>query len=255
MIGAHRTLRTWEKTVSQFIAVSAFEKRKFVEAGFPESKIMVKPNFVLDSGGPGTGGGGFVFVGRLVPEKGVRTLLSAMALTKAPVSLAIVGDGPLELEVRAAATTDRRICYMGRIPQKEVLELVGSATALIFPSEWYETFGRVAAEAFARGTPVIAARIGAVEEIVDDGRTGVHFTPGDPHDLSQKITWVHDNPGKLAQMRSAARQEFEQKYTAERNYGLLLEAYGRAILEGPATGMRPGAKRQPNSRSFSQSQA
>ncbi len=255
MIALHRTLRTWEKTVSQFIAVSAFEKRKFVEAGFPESKIMVKPNFVLDSAGPGMGGGELVFVGRLVPEKGVRTLLAAMALTKAPVSLAIVGDGPLEMDVRAAATTDPRIRYLGRIPQKEVLDLLGKATALVFPSEWYETFGRVAAEAFARGTPVIAARIGAVEEIVDDGRTGVHFTPADPYDLAQKITWAHDNPGKLSQMRFAARQEFEEKYTAERNYDLLLEAYGRAILEGPATGMRRRPKGQPNNRPFSQSRA
>ncbi len=229
MIAVHRTLRTWERTVSQFIAVSEFEKQKFVQGGFSERKIIVKPNFVLNSGNPGTGGGEFVFVGRLTLEKGVRTLLAAMALTDSEAKLAIVGDGPLEPEVRSAAAKDPRIRYLGRIPQREVLELVGSAASLIFPSEWYETFGRVAVEAFARGTPVIAARIGAVAEIVEDGRTGLQFTPGDPQDLAQKITWVRAHPQHMAHMRIAARQEFEMKYTAERNYGLLMEAYESAI--------------------------
>ena len=222
-------MRTWEKTVSQFIAVSDFEKRKFVEAGFPEWKIMVKPNFVLDSGGPGMGGGEFVFVGRLTPEKGVRTLIAAMGLTNPCVSLAIVGDGPLEAEVRSAAASNPRIRYLGRISQGEVLDLLGRATALIFPSEWYETFGRVAAEAFARGTPVLAARIGAVAEIVEDGRTGFHFQPGDARDLARVIDLAHGSPQKLASMRSEARREFELKYTAERNYELLMAAYERAI--------------------------
>ena len=230
MIALHRKLRTWERIVSQFIAVSEFEKRKFVEAGFPESKIMTKPNFVLDSGDPGMGGGEFVFVGRLAPEKGIRTLLAAMALTDSSVSLAIVGDGPLESEVRSAAARDPRIRYLGRISQPDVLDLVGRAISLIFPSEWYETFGRVAAEAFARGTPVLAAQVGAVAEIVEEGRTGLHFTPADPQDLARKMTWLLGNPEAVAQMRVAARREFEEKYTAERNYGLLIEAYERAIL-------------------------
>lgn len=229
MIGVHRTLRTWDRVVSQFIAVSEFEKQKFVEAGFPESKIVVKPNFVLDDGAPGMGGGEFVFVGRLTPEKGVRTLLAAMGLTNPSVSLAIVGDGPLEAEVRSAAASNPRIRYLGRISQAEVLDLLGGATALIFPSEWYETFGRVAAEAFARGTPVIAARIGAVAEIVEDGRTGFHFQPGDARDLARVVDLAHANPQKLASMRSEARREFELKYTAERNYELLTTVYERAI--------------------------
>ena len=113
---------------------------------------------------------------------------------------------------------------------------------MIFPSEWYETFGRVAAEAFARGTPVVAARVGAVAEIVEEGQTGLHFTPADPQDLARKMIWLLANPEKVAQMRVAARQELEKKYTAERNYGLLLEAYDRAILNC----RKPASRRQSN---------
>jgi glycosyltransferase involved in cell wall biosynthesis len=76
---------------------------------------------------------------------------------------------------------------------------------------------------------VIAARIGAVAEIVDDGRTGFHFQPGDARDLARVIDSAHANPQRLASMRSEARREFELKYTAERNYELIMAAYGRAI--------------------------
>jgi glycosyltransferase involved in cell wall biosynthesis len=175
------------------------------------------------------GGGEFVFVGRLTAEKGVRTLLAAMRMTNPSVSLAVVGEGPLDPEVRGAVAKDPRIRFLGRIPLSDVLDILGRATALIFPSECYETFGRVAAEAFACGTPVIAARIGAVAEIVDDGRTGFHFQPGDSSDLARVINLARSNTQQLASMRREARREFELKYTAERNYELMMAAYGRAI--------------------------
>jgi len=232
MISVHRLLRTWQRAVTLFIAVSDFEKRKFVENGFPGPRVVVKPNFVPDCPGPGPGGDDFLFVGRLSPEKGIATLLKAAALVKGSFRLNIVGEGPLQADVNAAAAQDSRIRYLGRRSQSEVLELVGASRCLIFPSEWYETFGRVAAEAFAQGTPVIAANIGAVAEIVDDGRTGVHFAPGDPADLARAIDWTLAHPEAVARMRGEARREYEAKYTADRNYDLLMQIYERAITEG-----------------------
>lgn len=115
--------------------------------------------------------------------------------------------------------------WLGHKSPKEVYELMGNASFLIFPSEWYETFGRVAIEAFAKGTPVVAANIGAVGEITDHGRTGLHFRPGDPQDLAAKVEWLLSHPEELARMRREARAEYEAKYTAERNYQMLMEIY------------------------------
>lgn len=109
----------------------------------------------------------------------------------------------------------------------EVHALMGEAKLLIFPSKWYETFGRVALEAFAKGTPVIAANIGAIAELVDHGRTGLHFNPGDSVDLAAKVEWALQHPEKLAQMRSESRAEFENKYTAKKNYHRLMEIYSK----------------------------
>ncbi len=80
-------------------------------------------------------------------------------------------------------------------------------------------------EAFAKGTPVIAANIGAIAELVDSGRTGLLFRPGDREDLIRQVEWANAHPEELLQMRRNARAEFEAKYTAEENYRQLLGIY------------------------------
>ena len=229
MLGVHRALGTWQKKVSLFIAVSEFAKQKFVDSGLPESRIVVKPNFVQNVPAAGVGGDDFLYVGRLTEEKGIATMIRAMESTGIPAHLNIVGEGPMRSEVEAAAARGARIRYLGRKSQSEVLQLMARSRCLIFPSEWYETFGRVAAESFACGTPVIASRIGAIAEVVDDGRTGFQFRPGDSQDLTRVLIEAYSHPDKLAEMRIEVRREYELKYTPERNYTLMMWAYETAI--------------------------
>ena len=87
----------------------------------------------------------------------------------------------------------------------------------------------VIAEAMACGTPVICSRLGAMQEIVDDRRTGMHFNPGDTEDLAQKVAWAWTHPSEMSEMGRAARREYEQRYTAERNYSLQMEIYEKAL--------------------------
>lgn len=230
MLGTHRLLRTWNRMVDVFIALSEFARRKFVEGGLPPEKIVVKPNFVHPDPGAGRGEGGYaLFVGRLVPEKGVETLLRAWRTIGAHLPLKIVGDGPLATRVAEAARELAGVEWLGRRPVREVYGLMGEAAVVLFPSEWYETFGRVAIEAFAKGTPVVASDIGAIAELVEHGRTGLLFHPGDPDDLAAKVEWLVSHPRELARMRQEARAEYERKYTAERNYQMLMEIYEMAI--------------------------
>lgn len=244
MLGVHNSLNTWSRTVALFVAPSEFARRKFIEGGLPGERIAVKPNLVypdpadtFESGQ--TNGGSEVsrspaeprfalFVGRLAPEKGVRTLLAAWRQVRGDTLLRIVGDGPLRREVEALADGTSCVRWEGFKPRREVLEASRSARFLLFPSEWYETFGLVVVEAFACGIPVIASRMGAMEELIEDGRTGLHFAPGDPIDLATKVEWALNHPSEVEAMGRAARAEYEAKYTAERNYQLLTEIYGRA---------------------------
>ncbi|MBW4640141.1 MAG: glycosyltransferase [Gloeocapsa sp. UFS-A4-WI-NPMV-4B04] len=228
MLTTHRMLRSWTEAVDIYIALTEFARQKFIQGGFPAEKIVVKPNFVHPDPGTGEGRGGYaLFVGRLSPEKGISTLLEAWKQLGGKIPLKIVGDGPLALQVAEAAKQMLGVEWLERKPLEEVYELIGQAAFIVFPSEWYETFGRVAIEAFAKGTPVIAAAIGAIAELVEPERNGFHFRPGDPQDLAAKVELALSQPGKLAQMRQEARAEFEKKYTAKENYLRLMRIYAQ----------------------------
>jgi glycosyltransferase involved in cell wall biosynthesis len=226
MITLHRAIGTWVQMVDRYIALTNFAREKLIEGGLPAEKIVVKPNFVHPDPGIGGGNGGYaLYVGRLSVEKGLDTLLRAWEHLGQKMPLKIVGDGPLANDVIEATKRLADVKWLGRRPMKEVYELMGEAKVLIFPSKWYETFGRVAVEAFAKGTPVIASKIGAIAELVDHGQTGLHFSPGDHLDLAEKVEWTLQHPEQLAQMRRTARAEFEAKYTATKNYQQLMNIY------------------------------
>jgi glycosyltransferase involved in cell wall biosynthesis len=172
-------------------------------------------------------------VGRLSPEKGVHVLLDAWSRMAERIPLHIVGDGPLAEMVRNAANQDSRIRWLGRMSHEDVLNLIGDARVLVFPSTCFETFGLSIVEAFAKGTPVIASRLGAMAELVSHGHTGVQFCPGDPDDLAARTQQLWDDCDALELMRRNARGEFEAKYTADKNYQLLIRIYEQVLGRAP----------------------
>ena len=229
MVKLHSLLGTWSKIVDVFIAYSNFAHKKFIEGGLPAQKIHFKTNFLYPAPNPGTGTGNYaLFVGRLAPEKGTQTMLSAWQKLAGKIPLKILGDGPLAPQVVAAAEKDPRIEWLGRKPLSEVYQLMGEAAFLIISSEWYETFGRVGIEALAKGTPLIVANIGALAELVVPKQNGLTFRPGDADNLVAQVQWLLDHPQKLQQMRQFARADFEAKYTAADNYQRLREIYALA---------------------------
>jgi len=240
-MSAFHTLRgTWLNAVDLYIALTRFVRDKFVAAGFPPEKLFVKSNFVYPDPGCGAGEGGYaLFVGRLSPEKGLDTLLQAWKRLDRPWHLKIVGDGPLSAQVRAFCAEHPDAQWLGEKPRAETAELMARARVLVFPSQWYETFGRVAMESFAAGTPVIASRLGAMAEICEDPRTGLLFEPGNAADLSEKLRWVLDHPAQIEAMRLAARKVFEEKYTMQENCRVLIRAYEAAQRVARGTGSHP----------------
>lgn len=236
MLSSHRTLHTWTRSVDVYIAaLGEFARQKFVQGGIPEKKIAVKPNFVPDPG-PREGLGGYaVFVGRLSTEKGVETLVGAWERLGREVPLKVIGDGPLAPKVQEVADTMPGVEWLGRRSLEETHELLGKASFLVFPSVWYEGMPRILLESLAVGTPIIASNLGAMSELVSHGNTGLHFRAGDQGDLAEQVGWAFEHPGELDRMRREARAEYESKYTAERNYQMLMDIYRQAIERGRRT--------------------
>jgi glycosyltransferase involved in cell wall biosynthesis len=171
-----------------------------------------------------------LFIGRLDPEKGVRILLEAWKKMKIP--LIIRGDGKLDHESREFIKNENidSINMVERLSKEELDLLEINARFLIWPSQgYYETFGMVAIECFAHGIPVVASNIGVMREIVTNNETGLLFDPGDPDDLASKVEWLWHHPDESKRMGLNARKEFEEKYTAERNFQMLIDIYSSLL--------------------------
>jgi glycosyltransferase involved in cell wall biosynthesis len=229
MQAGHWLLGSWQRKVDLYIALTEFGRLKFIEGGLPAEQIAVKPNFVEPDPGIGQGGGDFaLYVGRLNREKGVPQILAAWRRLGSRLPLKIMGDGPLADEVAAAAAELPGVSYLGRQPLGAVLDAMGEARCFVLASTWYEGFPLVISECYARGLPLVASAIGPIPDVVEDGRTGLLFRPGDVDDLVAKVEALLAAPERLAGMRAAARAVFEARYTAAVNQALLLELYGRA---------------------------
>jgi glycosyltransferase involved in cell wall biosynthesis len=226
----HRYWETWTKAVDLFICPSLIARQLLIQGGLPEDRIRVKPNALNFDPGPGNGASqACVFVGRLSPEKGLRTLFEAWQRDASLPKLKIVGDGPDSGLVQQVAAQDSRIEWLGRQPLEKLLDIVGEAQTLIMPSVWNETFGRTTIEAFAKGTPVIGSRIGGTAELIDEGVTGWLFQPGSATDLVDKLrVSLALSTEQRAQMREAARKSFLDYYQPINNYNALLNCYEHA---------------------------
>ena len=234
MIATNRLRKTWPAKVNRIIAVTEFSRRKMIQAGLPAEQVVVKPNFVYPDPGEGSGGRDYaLFVGRLAPEKRVATLLEAWSKLPQPIPLKIVGDGPdrKALGEQAGHNHLEDVEFLGQMPRPKTIGMIQGARFLCFPSEWYEGFPVTICEAFACGTPVICSRLGAMEEVVSDERTGFHFEPGDAKQLAERASWAWAHPREMREMGREARREFESKYTAETNYPILMSVYQGVIAQ------------------------
>ena len=216
---------TWNNLIDAYIALTEFSKQKFIEGGLPENKIFVKPNFLFeDPNYSEKNGGFFLFAGRLDVTKGFNVLIKAAE--KLPdVKFKVAGDGILRSNLDGVLNIE----YLGQLNRNDLILELKKSGAIIFPSVWYESMPMTIIESFACGKPVIASNLGAMAELIENGKTGLFFEPGNVDDLVKKILWAKNNPEKMKEMGLNARKEFEEKYTPEKNYKILMNIYEKVI--------------------------
>jgi glycosyltransferase involved in cell wall biosynthesis len=222
------------KQIDVFITASRFVSGKLVSWGVPEERIRVVPHFThVDHYRPSSpkSDGYVAYVGRLADGKGVGTLMRA-ARQVPGTRFVLVGDGPLlgSLREQAAELGADNVEFVGRAPRDDLKDLLGGAMFVVAPSECYETFGLSIIESFALGKPVVASRIGAFPEIVDDGRTGLLFEPGNADELAERITRLSRDAAAREEMGREARSVVEAKFAPQSHYVALEEVYRAALL-------------------------
>lgn len=221
-----QTRSTWN-SVHKFIALTEFQRSKYGQAGFPLDRIISKPNFVVapervSSKRTPTA----IFVGRLSEEKGLRCLLTAWN-NLPEIPLIIIGDGPDRKLLENLAP--RNTTFLGALSREEVKKEMHRASLLVMPSIWYEGFPMTIVEAYSASIPVLAARIGSLSEIIDEGVTGVTFKANDPSDLADKTKQIFANLTKLEEMGQQARDTYERLYTPATNLRQLEAIYKSAL--------------------------
>jgi glycosyltransferase involved in cell wall biosynthesis len=223
----HRKRGTWEDAVALFTTPSEFARRKLLQAGLAPEKLVVKPYPVEDPGPPAPPGEGAVFVGRLSPEKGVDLLLEAWrAQGGAPLS--IVGGGPEEARLRAQAAGIPGVRFLGAQDHARALAAIAAAAFAVVPSRWYEIFPMAALEALACGRALVVPEETALAEIVELGRTGLHFTFADAADLARACAELLRAPAFTRALGAEARATYEELYAPEPALARLEAVYAAA---------------------------
>lgn len=226
----------WIKNVDRYIVAAEFTRKKYTACGIPAEKIAYKPHFIHPDLGKRDCDDGYVlYLGRLSQEKGVDVLLESWRSVK-DIPLKIAGIGDLEGKLKKFVFDHQlnNVEFLGFLNQSQCQDVLSKASALVIPSVCYENFPRVVVEAFSRGVPVIASRLGSLAELVEDGKTGLLVEPGDAAAIQRAVRKFFEDRNTMAAMGEEARRVFEQKYTAQTNYHQLIGIYGDVLEQRKA---------------------
>jgi glycosyltransferase involved in cell wall biosynthesis len=221
--------------VDLFIAPSQFLRAKMIQHGLAAGRVIVQPNHIelgtmelpapIQPGRGEEGGGGYVLsFGRLSAEKGLKTLIQAVAQVP-ECRLKVVGDGPQrqELEALAGHAAADRVEFTGYQQAERLHETLRCAAMVVLPSEWYENCPYTVLEAFAAGKAVIASDIGGIPELVEDGRQGLLFEPGHAAMLAERIRSLLNDPKRLELLGSNARWRAEEAFGSGLHYATFMK--------------------------------
>jgi glycosyltransferase involved in cell wall biosynthesis len=222
----HNVKGTFDK-VDYFIVPSLFLRSKMLEKGYPESRVMHVPSFLnTDAFEPSFEPEDYiVYFGRIAIEKGVPDLIKAFHRIDTKKKLILVGnyENPEGARVMKLIEnySNRNIEFVGYQSLPEIKRIVRKALFTICPSIWYENTPNNIYESFALGTPVIASRLGSMQEQVEDGRTGLLFESGNVDDLRSKLEYLLKNVSEAIRMGKNARVHVEHHHSAEMHYNRL----------------------------------
>ena len=231
MLYVHLLMRTWRRCVDAYVVLSPFAKKKYEQRKFPGSRFFVKPNFLQTPPKPSVQDKGYgVFIGRLGEEKGIEYLLDALSRCKR-VQMKIFGDGPAKQQLLRKAEDLRlhNVEFMGVIDHQRCMKYLSESRFLVLPSMCYEGMPMVVLEAMAAKKPIVASRLGVLEDMIEHGVSGFLFKPGSVSELAERIGWLSDNVEEASLMGDRARMDFLAKYSAERNYEILMQIYAEAV--------------------------
>lgn len=204
---------TW-RSVDRFIALTSAIADHLRDFGIPEQRIVIKPNAVPDPGPPAPAGDGFLFLGRLSPEKGLNLLLDAWQRHPEGTlgTLRIAGDGELRSLAEAAAARRRDVVFLGPLDRDGVRDALWQTAVVVVASTWHDVLPTVVIEALAHGRPVLGTALGGIPYLVgvdDPAGAAGWVAPPEPEAFAAALPVARDHAPALA---GAARARYERLF-------------------------------------------
>lgn len=217
-----RLMGNYEK-VDAYIAPSQFMQQSIAHR-VPENRIKQLYNGIdVDSVKPsGIDDGYILYIGRLVPEKGVETLLKAHANSANKWPLIVAGTGPL-LDVLKAQYNHS--IFVGHLAGDALKSIIEKAAVVVVPSEWYENCPMSVLEAMAYGKPVVGSRMGGIPELVEDGKTGLLYTAGNVNELTVVLDRLMSSSTLRQEMGAAGRLRVTNNFSLDKHNKGLIDIY------------------------------
>jgi glycosyltransferase involved in cell wall biosynthesis len=226
---AARVLRRYYDHVNHYLCLTNFQRDVLVKEGMPSDRVSVLTNPVeIKVAEQSMEKNSVLFVGRVSREKGIVSLFEA-ARVCSDIPFLIAGSWQAMPEASELAPDN--VTLLGAVPSQKLGALYENARIFVLPSVWYEGFPTVLLEAMSHGLPVVCSRIGGLPEIVDDGKTGLLYEPGNAGELADRILMLWSDSALCQKLGEAGRKKMYEEYDAEKLVDRLLGIYEKAIRE------------------------
>ena len=226
----------YSSNVSKFICLTNFQKQKLINNGFQKEKLKVLPNYLdskINTDNPKISNSYIAFSGRINRQKGFDLIIQAMTLIQTELKstdcLSVLAAGHIDAPFIDQHKVPQNIKFLGALSKDKMEDFYLNAQFIVFSSQSYEGAPVVFLEAMKYGLPVIAPRLGAYPEIIEDGFNGLLFNPGDYIDLSKKIKTLSSNETLCKQLGKRGNQRLKERYSPDIHYNHLISIYSNLI--------------------------
>jgi glycosyltransferase involved in cell wall biosynthesis len=221
------------KFIDVFSFQSEFTRDMFIKFGFDKSRtsIIENPYDCTLIAPEYHNQGYFLYFGRIERVKGIYTILDAMK--KIPeIKIKIVGDGSekAQAEEYAQKLNLKNVEFLGSKWGHELIPILQNSKAVLVPSEWHEPSPYVVLQAFSYGKPVIASRMGGLNDLMVDNKNGLVFESTNVQQLCEKIETLENNDGLVKSLGMAARKHLENVHNPSRYYDFTIDLFTDLIL-------------------------
>jgi len=207
-----------ERKIDEIIVPDNFLKNKLIEGGYNADKInVIKNPYIIKYESPARSDKGyFLYVGRIIRQKGIYTLIKSACILL-DIRFIIIGEGEAEKDIRKIISEQKldNVEFKGALYNDEMQKYIEEARAIIVPSEWYDNYPVIVSQSYEMRKPVIASDIDGIPEIVQDNVTGLLFRPGNVNELCEKIRIMYENKEMSVLFGNNGREYLEDKLSVE----------------------------------------